>query len=1433
MIIRGATLFSFPVNNHFRQGRSLGFIVFCCMVFTAIAASSVYGQNCSSTPVLEGYRDFNYGNTLPNNAPTSEKPESKLWINDGFWWAVMWNTAAAKYRIHKFDKNNQCFENVGPDVDDRPKTLSDALWDGQKLYIASHMYEGFTGSARLYRYSYNSSTDTYTLDTGFPVDITTHNPEAMTIAKDSGGKLWITYERGNTIWINRSTTNDQTWGSAFQLPVQGGNVSGDDISAILAFTGNKIGVLWSNQNDKKMYFAVHNDGDGDTTWQPREEALSDPALGAVADDHINLKMTSDGGGNVYAVTKTSLSVDSAPLIYVLRRTSNGTWSQFIFGLKRDDHTRPIILVDEENRELYVFANGGDGTIRMKSTSLDNISFATGKGDIFIDSSSDNDINDPTSTKQNLNGSTDLLVLASDAGSKNYLHNFIDLTSAGPAPEITVNPSSHDYGDVVVGSSAQQTFVVTNDGTANLDVSSTTLVGTDGGQYEIDSGGGSFTLTPGQNRNVLVSFNPSSLGTKNATLRFDTNDADEDPKDVSLTGNGISTPVPEITVNPASHNYGDVVVGSSSQQTFVVTNDGGANLVVTTTTLVGTDAGQFVIDSGGGAFTLTPGQNRNVLVSFNPSSLGTKNGTLRFDTNDADEDPKDVALSGTSVDTPPPGGDITFEEVKTGGSSSLASVATSASLTGVSGHLYLAAISTKNRVDVTAVTGLGLTWTLVDAQCAGRNQTGVEVWMAQGSASSGVVTASLAGAPANAVIVVTRYSGVASLNPIGAVISGNTNGLNGLCSGGSDNSSYSFNISTSVAGAVVYGAVAMRNRLHTPGAGYTERAEIIQGASGSQAGAAVQDRSVATPGVVALNGTFSATVDWAVIGLEIKPGSGGGSPSPEITVNPSSHDYGDVVVGSSAQQTFVVTNDGGADLDVASTTLVGTDAGQYAIDSGGGAFTLTPGQNRNVVVSFNPTSLGTKNATLRFDTNDADEDPKDVSLTGNGISTPAPDITVNPASHNYGDVVVGNSSQQTFVVTNDGGANLDGALTTLEGADAGQFSIDSGGGAFTLTPGQTRNVAVSFNPTSLGTKNATLRFDTNDTDEDPKDAALTGNGVDTPPPGGDITFEEVKTGGSSSLASVATSASLTGVSGHLYLAAISTKGRVDVTGVTGLGLTWTLVDAQCAGRNQTGVEVWMAQGNASSGVVTATLASVPNFAVIVVTRYSGVASSNPIGVVISGNTNGLNGSCSGGSDSNNYSFNITTSVSGAVVYGAVALRNKTHTPGAGYTERAEIVQGASGNQAGAAVQDKIVASPGIVVLNGTLSAAVDWAVIGLEIKPSGSSSSAKLAVNDSGEGGRTVSGIPDDYRLFQNYPNPFNAETVIEYVLPDFEEAQLVVYNLLGQVVRELVHEKQSAGYHKVQWDGKDHFGQAVSSGTYFLRLRAGQFHQLIKITLQK
>jgi hypothetical protein len=226
----------------------------------------------------------------------------------------------------------------------------------------------------------------------------------------------------------------------------------------------QIGVMWSNQIDDAMYFATHKDGDPDNVWQGSRTAIQGPKT---ADDHISLKsiQVDDVSGRVFAAVKTSLgdlqNPDlNAPLIMLLVRDQAGNWTNYRFGRVIDHHTRPIVMIDQEHRNLYMFATHDEncGAIYYKKTPLSNISFSDGWGTPFIQSSTDTCINNATSTKQNVNSATGLPVLASDDRSKNYLHNFMDLSNADTTPPTvaTVTPQDQAAG-VTLTSNTEATF----------------------------------------------------------------------------------------------------------------------------------------------------------------------------------------------------------------------------------------------------------------------------------------------------------------------------------------------------------------------------------------------------------------------------------------------------------------------------------------------------------------------------------------------------------------------------------------------------------------------------------------------------------------------------------------------------------------------------------------------------------------------------------------------------------------------------------------------------------------------------------------------------------------------------------------------------------------------------------------------------------------
>ena len=94
-------------------------------------------------------------------------------------------------------------------------------------------------------------------------------------------------------------------------------------------------------------------------------------------------------------------------------------------------------------------------------------------------------------------------------------------------------------------------------------------------------------------------------------------------------------------------------------------------------------------------------------------------------------------------------------------------------------------------------------------------------------------------------------------------------------------------------------------------------------------------------------------------------------------------------------------------------------------------------------------------------------------------------------------------------------------------------------------------------------------------------------------------------------------------------------------------------------------------------------------------------------------------------------------------------------------------------------------------------------------------------------------LPVAFAVEQNYPNPFNPSTTIAYQLPAAENVSLVIYDLTGRQVRELLNENKESGFYTVYWDGRNQGGQTVATGLYIYQIRAGQFNQTRKMLFMK
>ncbi len=87
---------------------------------------------------------------------------------------------------------------------------------------------------------------------------------------------------------------------------------------------------------------------------------------------------------------------------------------------------------------------------------------------------------------------------------------------------------------------------------------------------------------------------------------------------------------------------------------------------------------------------------------------------------------------------------------------------------------------------------------------------------------------------------------------------------------------------------------------------------------------------------------------------------------------------------------------------------------------------------------------------------------------------------------------------------------------------------------------------------------------------------------------------------------------------------------------------------------------------------------------------------------------------------------------------------------------------------------------------------------------------------------------EKFQLLQNYPNPFNQTTKIKFILPDDELTTLRIYNILGQEIITLIHQKLKSGEYIVEWNAS-----ILPSGVYLYQLKAGEFLITKRMTLIK
>lgn len=213
--------------------------------------------------------------------------------------------------------------------------------------------------------------------------------------------------------------------------------------------------------------------------------------------------------------------------------------------------------------------------------------------------------------------------------------------------------------------------------------------------------------------------------------------------------------------------------------------------------------------------------------------------------------------------------------------------------------------------------------------------------------------------------------------------------------------------------------------------------------------------------------------------------------------------GNAVLGTSVTRQISIRNTGNVALENLALSQEGPQVSEFTVSSLGKTV-LEPGESQTFDLTFTPLALGTRSSALHIASNDVDENPFDILLTGNSVPEKRPEISVtHPAKSelvdgrskkSFGTVQVGSrGNAKVFTIRNAGTAALSGIQVRTKGGHQKDFIIPALGKT-SLKPGASLTFKVIFQPGGKGQRTSSLQIRSNDADESPFDIKLSGFGA---------------------------------------------------------------------------------------------------------------------------------------------------------------------------------------------------------------------------------------------------------------------------------------------------------------------------------------------------
>jgi hypothetical protein len=240
----------------------------------------------------------------------------------------------------------------------------------------------------------------------------------------------------------------------------------------------------------------------------------------------------------------------------------------------------------------------------------------------------------------------------DAGA--YLYS---TTAPASGPTATLSATALNFGNQTVNTtSAASAVTLSNSGSSALSISKIAVSGTNASAFIVSNNCGT-SLAAGQSCAIQVQFAPKATGAFTADVTV-TDNASNPSQSLALSGTGISTSVPAVSLSATSLSFGSLVVNTlSASKSVTVSNTGTGTLNIGGVVLSGTNSSQFKLSNGCGA-TLAAGASCVIQVQFAPVSIGSMVAVVTL-TDNASNSPQSISLSGSSVSTTTTSGTTTI------------------------------------------------------------------------------------------------------------------------------------------------------------------------------------------------------------------------------------------------------------------------------------------------------------------------------------------------------------------------------------------------------------------------------------------------------------------------------------------------------------------------------------------------------------------------------------------------------------------------------------------------------------------------------------------------------------------------------------------------------------------------------------------------------